>query len=156
MHYEIRKATINDLKTIQDFNYELFKKENGYDNSLNINWPYEDGKEYFMSEINNQFVYVALDNNVIIGYLDGAIRKPFPVFKSKRAILENMIVDERYRNKGIGTILINHFKKWCQENDVEEIIVDIYAANNQGINFYKNNGFDNYQVQLRNKLDDLN
>jgi len=94
-----------------------------------------------------------LDNNAIIGYIAGKIRKVNSCFQQKRALLDNMIVNEHYRSLGIGTLLADQFKKWCQDNQVEEILVDVFAKNNQGINFYKNNGFADYEVLLKYKFD---
>jgi Acetyltransferases len=154
MTYKIRKATIEDLSDIQRLNHELFKKEfNEYDNSLNINWPLEqDGKNYFTNQIENQFVYIVLYDSKTIGYLSGLIRKTNSCFKTKRAVIDNMIIEEKYRNEGIGTLLIDEFKKWCKENSVDEILVDVFMKNNKGINFYKNNDFDDYEAFLKCKL----
>ena len=157
MKYVIRKAVIEDLKSVQDLNYELFKKElnDGYDDSLNINWPYEEtGEKYFTNQINNHFVYVTTDNNKIVGYLSGYIKQPNSAFTKTKVELDNMIVDEYYRNQGIGKALVAAFKDWCFENGAEVILVTASAKNEKGINFYKKVGFKDHEVTLELKLSD--
>ena len=154
MNLTIRKATLDDLKDIQELNAMLFQKENKeYDNNLNINWPYEDGEQYFTKQIENHFLYVAIDRNIVIGYLSGTIKKTNLAFNRSRAVLDNMVISENYRDQGIGTLLVEKFKLWCIKNNVKEILVDVFEANTKGINFYKNNGFDNYEVLLKCNLD---
>lgn len=73
----IRKATLEDLSTIQELNNSLFKleKEN-YDPTLVNDWPLsEEGKDYFSGLINNHYVIVALLDNRIVGYLAGSIEE---------------------------------------------------------------------------------
>ena len=73
----IRQATLKDLKSIQNLNYELFKleKEN-YDPTLIVDWPLsEEGKNYFEDLIKNEFVIIAMKNEKMIGYLAGTINK---------------------------------------------------------------------------------
>ena len=73
----IRQATLNDLKQIQNLNYELFKleKEN-YDPTLICDQPLsEEGKKYFEDLIKNEFVIIAMKDEKIIGCLAGTINE---------------------------------------------------------------------------------
>ena len=57
----IRKADIKDLKDILKLNFELFKKEyQEFDKSLNLNWPYREGKNYFRNRIIKKMVSIIL------------------------------------------------------------------------------------------------
>lgn len=51
------------------------------------------------------------------------------------SFIEYLIVDKNYRNKGIGSILINAVK------DVERLIIIEIESNNNVLNFYTKNGF---------------
>ena len=69
----IRRATIEDLRSIQELNNSLFELEyKNFDNTLKQGWPFEkEGKEYFEYMINDEAVFVAQDKEKIVGYLSG-------------------------------------------------------------------------------------
>jgi len=52
MNIIIKKAKIEDLKTIQNLNYEVFVVSQKYDCYINMRWPFEkEGIKYFRSAI---------------------------------------------------------------------------------------------------------
>lgn len=107
MELLIKKATIDNLKDIQELNHQLFEKEfTDFDNTLNLNWTLsKTGEEYFMEHITDvdNCVFIAIADGAIIGYLAGSLneensyRIPF-----KCAELENMFILDTYRSQGIG------------------------------------------------------
>ena len=91
----IRQATLNDLQSIQNLNYELFKleKEN-FDSTLIVDWPLsEEGKQYFEELINNEYVIIATENEKIIGYLAGTINEKGSYELIQYGEINNMLVD---------------------------------------------------------------
>ena len=154
---KIRKATINDLETIQKLNEKLCLKEyKKFDNTINPTFPLlEQGKSYFLERItkNDECVFVALEKGKIIGYLAGGIIEPesYRILK-KIAEAENMFVLEEYRGRGIGSRLLEKFFKWCKSKKINRIKVVISSDNSQSINFHKKNGFSDYNVVLEKKI----
>jgi len=150
----IRKATINDLNSIQELNNSLFDLElNNFDDTLKQGWPFEeDGKEYFEDMINNEIVFVAQIEEKIVGYLAGSICEQISYITETFAELDNMCINEQYRRFGIGTLLINEFKKYCKEKNIQNIKVTASAKNSRAIQFYMKNGFEDYNVTLKYKI----
>jgi len=149
---KIRRADIRDLGEILRLNFDLFKKEHEeYDESLNLRWTHNDGERYFSDRIlkENGFVEIAEFKNKIIGYLCGGIsEREFYRRKAKYAELENMLVENSFRDKGIGTELTKNFIDWCKRNKVSYIAVTASAQNKQGIDFYRALGFKDYNLTL--------
>ena len=146
----IRIAHINDLEYIQELNNELFKleKEN-YDPTLVSNWPLtEEGKKYFEDLINNHYVVVAILNNEIVGYLAGTINEKGSYEDVQYGEINNMFINDNYRGYGIGKKLINSFKDYCKERNINNLIVTASSKNINAINFYKNNGFNDFNLTL--------
>ena len=146
----IRIAHINDLEYIQELNNELFKleKEN-YDPTLVSNWPLtEEGKKYFEDLINNHYVVVAILNNEIVGYLAGTINEKGSYEDVQYGEKNNMFINDNYRGYGIGKKLINSFKDYCKERNINNLIVTASSKNINAINFYKNNGFNDFNLTL--------
>ena len=150
----IKKATIENLNEIQELNNQLFELEyNNFDSSLKVGWPFEkEGIEYFSDMLNNQVVFIALVDNSVVGYLAGSINVESSYVTKSLAELDNMFILENYRKYGIGTKLVNEFKKYCLNIGIQEIKVTASTRNNNAIKFYKNNGFEDFEVTFKMKL----
>lgn len=148
----IRKATIDDLEDIRRLNNELFELElNNFDDTLVSGWPYtEDGLIYYKDLINNYYVYVAIKDNKIIGYLAGSILE-YSHIKHKYGELNNMCITGECRGLGVGTKLIETFKSDMKNNNITEIRVTASYKNFKAKEFYKNNGF--YDFETTYKMD---
>ena len=146
----IKKATLEDLKTIQNLNNQLFKleKEN-YDSTLVSNWPLtNEGKLYFEDLIKNHYVIVAILNDEIVGYLAGTINEKGSYEEIQYGEINNMLIKDECRGYGIGKKLINNFKDYCMENNIYNVKVEASAKNKNAINFYKKNGFEEFNITL--------
>ena len=151
----IRKATAKDLKAVQKLNKMLFDKEIAdFDPTLNSEWSFgKDGTSYFKKRIAEGSVFVAVDNKSIVGYLAGGIEKleSWRTIK-KLAVVESMFVLEEYRSQGIGKQLFNEFIKWCKSKKIKRIKVVASAQNTKGIEFYRKNGFKDYDLTLETDI----
>lgn len=157
MDIEIRKATISDLKFIQELNHKLFLKEyEEYDKALICDWPFgEEGTEYFKERIekDNGCALVAVADGKAVGYMVGAILKRERYRNiSKFAELENTLVLTEHRSKGIGKKLYEKFKEWCKSKNVQKICVEPTAQNTRAIEFYRKHGFKDYSLVLETDL----
>ena len=151
----IKKANIDDLYEIQKLNKELFELEsNNFDSTLIVDWPLtQEGKEYFEKAIRNDIVLVACINNKIVGYLAGTLNSQYSYNNNIQAELDNMCVMSEYRKSGIGSKLFEEFKKICKENKINEIKVVASYNNLNAIAFYKNNGFKEADLTLKQNID---
>lgn len=150
----IRKANIDDLKFVKELNYKLFDLEyNNFDSALNMEWTFsEKGEKYFKELIGNGTVWVAEDNSKVIGYLAGRIIGKTSCATKTLAELDNFYIDDKYRRKGIGKKLVKEFKKYCILQDIEEIKVTTNYKNINAREFYKSNGFDDFEITYKMKL----
>lgn len=150
----IRKANLEDLTSIQKLNNNLFDLEfNNFDDTLKLGWALEkDGKEYFEDMIKNEIVFIAQIEDKIVGYLAGSICESISYITESFAELDNMCIDDEYRRFGIGTLLMNEFKKYCKEKNMQNIKVTASAKNSRAIQFYMKNGFEDYNITLKYKI----
>lgn len=151
----IRNADLNDLLYIQELNNNLFNLElENYDTTLVKDWAISDkGKEYFSDLINNHFVAVALLDNEIIGYLAGTINDKGSYENIQYGEINNMFIKDNCRGYGVGKSLVNEFKKYCKDNNINNLIVTASSKNINAINFYKKNGFDDFNLTLTMNID---
>lgn len=154
MNIEIKRADISNLKDIQELNHQLFELEfNNFDPSLKVGWTFEkEGKDYFTDMLNNEIVYIALTENKIVGYLAGSVNIQNSYVTKSLAEVDNMFILENYRKYGIGSKLMNEFKQYCIKNSIEELKVTASAKNSNAIKFYKKNGFNEFEITLKQDL----
>ena len=156
MDIKIRNAAITDLEAILKLNKALFNYEEKFNSEYNLEWTYsEKGQAYFKKRLENDLsiVLVAEAETKIVGYLlifidSHSIRKINPI-----AEIENMFVSDEYRDHGVGTELIKEAIKQVGEKGAKRLEVEVEAQNSGAINFYKSNGFENFEVTLQLKLD---
>ena len=156
----IRKATINDLKRIQELNLMLFEKEaKEFNDPLNTDWTFSDkGTSYYTERIKSKeyIALVAEDKDMIVGYLVGGKCETYEYRNiNSMAELENMLILEEYRRKGVGTKLVKEFIGWCKENNISRAHVVASAGNQEAIRFYKRNGFEEYSLDLEMTLNKI-
>lgn len=157
MEPEIRIATIEDLKEIQRLSLLQFENElKNFDSTLNREWSFsKDGEEYYKKSIidDNRCIFVAIYDKKIIGYLEGGISQGGSnrIF-SKLAELEYMFVIKEYRSSGVGTKLYQVFVNWCGEKRVKRLRTEASSKNTDAINFYRKNGFVDYDLILERDI----
>lgn len=150
----IRRAKLDDLYEIQRLNNELFNIElKNYDDSLKEYWPIsKEGEAYFRGKILNDVVIVACLEDDPIGYLAGSLKTQYSYNKTIQAEIDNMCLKEEFRHLGIGKRLVKAFKNICLDNDINEIKVTASFNNKSAINFYKEFGFEEAEITLKQKI----
>lgn len=140
----IRRAGEADVPIIVELNYALFQEDaRQRDPFMNLNWPREEGQEYFTKLLKNEksLGLLAERNGEVIGYLVGYLMRSSRLRPVKLAELESMYVREEYRSQGVGRQLVERFLEWIREQGGERVSVTAYAANERAIAFYRKMGF---------------
>lgn len=141
----IKKATLENLKTIQQLGFELLQFEHDrWDPTLDLNWPKsESGKAMYENAILNKYTILAYLDDTAVGYLIGTIQAPpkGSARSNTTAQLNNIYVNESARHTGVGHALAANFRQYCEENHVSNINVTVNAANTGAIAFYAREGF---------------
>ena len=139
----IREAVIDELKSIQDLNHELFVSDSAYYPSLDLSWPYgAEGEEYFRNTItkDDMCCFVAEHDGKIIGYATAFIQEN-SAFNAVYCHLDTEIVAEDYRGKGIGAKLAEAVASWGKKRGANKARLDVMASNHRAIAFYERLGF---------------
>lgn len=96
--------------------------------------------------MNNGICYLAIKNDKAIGLIMGMIptydEYDYLDYKCpKRGMITELIVTSKIRSKGIGQALMDRMEKYFKFNDCEYVLVDVFAYNENAINFYNKNGY---------------
>ena len=95
---------------------------------------------------NNGKCYLAIENNEVIGLIMGTIppygEHDYLDYKCpKRGIITELIVTKKIRSKGVGNALMNKIEEYFKSVGCEYSLVDVFAYNENAINFYNKKGY---------------
>lgn len=143
----IRKAKIEDAAAIEALYTELEKDAVMYQSEHFVLSP-SGARSRQLEEIlknENQVMLVAVDeSDVVIGFAHVVFMgvKAFSCLKPQTNIyLQDLVVSEDYRNRGIGTLLLNEAKKYGTEKGADFFRTQVFPMNKAGLRFYERNGF---------------
>ena len=101
-----------------------------------------------LDEVNNNSgkCYLAIENDKALGLIMGTISSygeyDYLDYKCpKRGIITELIVTSKIRSKGIGVALMDKIEEYFKLNNCEYVLVDVFAYNENAINFYNKKGY---------------
>jgi GNAT superfamily N-acetyltransferase len=95
-----------------------------------------------MSQYPGYALLVAEDNGQVVGTLALAILPGFAHGTSPFAVVEYVVVDEKYRSKGIGKLMMNSVKSFAKEAGCYKIMLTSDNRRDRAHKFYKSLGFE--------------
>lgn len=112
--------------------------------------PSEAGRAHsnIMTEMNGQ-TWVAIDDNVVIGTVSIHILPKFVHRRGHVGVIEDAVVSESRRSKGIGRELMDYAISYAIEKNCYKIILNCALKN---IPFYEQCGFQTSEYQMRMNL----
>jgi GNAT superfamily N-acetyltransferase len=145
----IRKATLNDLTILLEFEQGIIAAERPFDPTLKeekISY-YDIGK---MISANDVEVVVAVLNEQIIGSGYARIEDAKPYLNHKLyAYLGFMFTHPDHRGKGVNTLIIEALTNWVRSQDILEMRLDVYSDNPSAIKAYEKVGFKKHLINMR-------
>lgn len=137
---DVRKVNINDftsvkklMQNVQDLHHnnrsEIHKDSEIFD------------EEEFSQNINN--IIVAEINNLVVGVvkylIKGKLENSYTNYR-KVLFIDALVVDQDYRKKGIGKILMLEMEKIAKDNNCFSVELNVWAFNENAIKFYEGMG----------------
>ena len=147
---KIRKGTKKDLAKVLELIKELADYEGGLDEVLISE---RDLEEYGFCENPLYFLLVAESDNNVVGLAIYFIH--FSTWKGKCLYLEDLIVSNKFRRKGIGTMLFETLIKIAHKKGMKRIMWQVLHWNESAINFYKKYNANISNSWLNGKITDL-
>jgi GNAT superfamily N-acetyltransferase len=145
----IRRATLDDLSVLLEFEQGIISAERPFDPTL------KEGKiSYYdiakMISANDVEIVVAVQNEQIIGSGYARIENAKPYLNHKLyAYLGFMFTHADHRGKGVNTLIIEALTNWVRSKDIFEMRLDVYNDNPSAIKAYEKAGFKNHLINMR-------
>ena len=116
--------------------------------------------EYDLNNVSNYDgkCYLAIEEGRAIGLIMGTIRRydehDYLDYKCpKEGEITELIVTSKTRSKGIGQALMNKMEEYFKLVGCEYVLVDVFAYNEIGINFYNKQG---YHARMHTEIKKIN
>lgn len=96
---------------------------------------------------NRSDIFIAEDNKEFLGYLE--IFKDTDYFTNQPiAYISAIAVTPTGEGKGIGKKLMEKAESWCLNKECTGLILDVFKANKNAVNFYQHLGFEEEIVKM--------
>ena len=139
INLNIRKVNIKDYNSVINLYKQLYDVEKVFDDNLIDEYKVDEKQENKIKKrikSRKEIFLVAEIDNKVVGLIDGYIIESL-YYKNKVSYLDHICVDEKYRNNGIGTMLINEFSNFSKKKGAKFIKLNAFENNVPAINFYK-------------------
>ena len=143
----ITKATINDLDQLQKIGrqtfYETFSTGNTEENMTKyLNEGFSiDKLTTELNDKNAEFYFATLNDN-IIGYLKLNIGQSQTELQDDKGLeIERIYVLKDFHGKSVGQLLYDKAIQIARQKNADYIWLGVWEENPRAINFYKKNGF---------------
>lgn len=156
----IRELKKEDYESAKELVYQVHKLHLEHRPDI-----YNDGNplpvEFFDNIISdeNSLGYVYEENNKIVGLILAMKKtnRAIPIAKQRSTyFIDDIVVDEKSRRKGIGKSLYSFFINRAIEEKVDAIELNVWAFNESAIRFYESIGMSVKNMKLEKIINNLN
>jgi diamine N-acetyltransferase len=157
---DIKKVTQNNIDQLQKIGRQTFSETFSAGNTEeNMKNYLEEGfsAEKFTAELNDpnsEFYFAVLDNHVI-GYLKLNFGQSQTELKDDKALeIERIYVLKEYHGKKVGQLLYEKAMQIARQKNADYVWLGVWEENPKAINFYKKNGFVEFDKHIFKLGDD--
>ena len=148
----LRKATLNDLEILLQFEQGVIEVERPFDVTLKDEKIYYYNIPVLISSSNVELL-VAEQEGKIVGCGYARIEQAGAKYKNDHyAYLGFMYVLSEFRRRGINALIMNGLKEWCKSQGVYELRLEVYSENEKAIKAYEKAGFVQQMIEMRVEL----
>ncbi len=151
----IRKATIEDLTVLFEFEQGVLHAERPMDETLKLKNTYYYDIPNLIEDSSVELVIAELDG-VIAGCGYAKIKKARDCFQFDQfSYLGFMFTKEDYRGRGVNKKIMNYLYDWSLSKGINEVRLEVYPTNIPAIKAYEKSGMtcsmQTMRIDLRSK-----
>jgi ribosomal protein S18 acetylase RimI-like enzyme len=157
---EIKKVTPDEIIQLQEIGRQtFFETFSGGNTEENMKKYLEESfsSERLMSELTdtNSVFYFALEGKKVIGYLKLNYGQSQTELKDSKALeIERIYVLKEFHGKKVGQILYEKAIQIARQTHAAYLWLGVWEENPRAINFYKKNGFEEFDKHIFKLGDD--
>lgn len=141
---KIRKFKENDFERLVDL-YRVVYTEKPYKEK----WSRKTLRKKLLENVNWMKVFVSIDENKVVGFVMFYI---YDWYDGKRAYIEELLVDKKYRGKSLGKNLMKYLEKYLKKLKVKKMFLNV-DKRTKAYRLYKNLKYrDAHNIMLMKRL----
>lgn len=143
MQITIEVPKIKDFKKVNKLAKQVHELHVNWRPDLFLSVDEVINKEDFEKMVQDKEIFVARVEDEIVGYITINIKeKNNPSMRYRKQLqIEAICVDEKNREKGIGTELLKYARKFGKENNCTDLYLTVNKENENAIKVYEEFGF---------------
>ena len=103
-------------------------------------------------------IFLYKENNEVLGLVVGLINneetKEYDFQAPKRGRVSELVVTKKIRSKGIGKQLLDKITEYFKENNCKDILIAVFAYNEDAIRFYEKNNYHTRMIEMTRKIEE--
>lgn len=149
MNYKIREATLNDFdKGLLKVFIEGYRYHQSGRPDIFANLKEEELKNDLIQNLERLNTIVILDSENIVGYLSYKIKH----HHTGKLDVDQLVILEQYRGRGLGKKLMEEAKKIAVENNCDRIELNCWLFNENALEMYEHIGYNKQRIIYEMKL----
>ena len=143
MNYSIREATLNDFdKGLLKVFIEGYRYHQNGRPDIFANISDNDLKNDLIENFDKLNTIVILEDESIVGYLSYKIKEKH----TKKLDVDQLVILEQYRGKGLGKKLMDEAKKIAIDNGCDRIELNCWMFNENALAMYEHIGYNRQRI----------
>ncbi|MFD3000474.1 GNAT family N-acetyltransferase [Pontibacter toksunensis] len=151
---DIRRVSLNDIDLLQKIGRQTFSETFSAGNTE------ENMKKYLVEGFsieklstelknkNSEFYFATIDNRVV-GYLKLNFGQSQTELKDDKSLeIERIYVLKEFHGKSVGQLLYEQAMQIARQTNANYVWLGVWEENPRAINFYKKNGFDEFDKHV--------
>lgn len=136
---KIRKMKKKDYPAVERLSMQLHRVHRAGRPELFTDVEYRYLPEFFESLLSNQEIIsiLAEADHRVVGVCFASLLSTSGMVRMRTAYIDEIVVDERYRRKGIGKALFLEAEKRAREQGAERVDLMVWSFNEDAIKFYE-------------------
>ena len=149
MNYSIREAILNDFdKGLLKVFIEGYRYHQNGRPDIFANISDNDLKNDLIENFDRLNTIVILEDESIVGYLSYKIKEKH----TKKLDVDQLVILEQYRGKGLGKKLMDEAKKIAIDNGCDRIELNCWMFNENALAMYEHIGYSRQRIIYEMKL----
>jgi len=149
MNLKIKEASLDDINNgllevyIEGYRYHQKGRPDIFSNITD-----EELKNDLIQNFEKLKTIVITDNELVVGYVSYSIKK----HHTSKLDVNQLVILEKYRGKGLGKKLMDEAKKIAKENNCDRIELNCWLFNENALAMYEHIGYNRQRIIYEMKL----
>ena len=149
MNLKIKEASLDDINNgllevyIEGYRYHQKGRPDIFSNITD-----EEIKNDLIQNFEKLKTIVITDNELVVGYVSYSIKK----HHTSKLDVNQLVILEKYRGKGLGKKLMDEAKKIAKENNCDRIELNCWLFNENALAMYEHIGYNRQRIIYEMKL----